>query len=189
MKIIAFGHKKNVGKDTAARFLASEFRLKYKGSQVIKKGFADKLKDIAHQLYGWAGVKSKEHYDINYNEKEEFIPIIGKTVRQIWIEIGNNIRDVYLHTWVDNVLKGTSCDLLAIYDLRYPNESYAIQNLGGFCVRIDRSSIEPTSDIADNALDKFDNWDAVIENNGDLKEFYSNVIWCCEKLLEVKLHD
>lgn len=187
MHIIGFGHRKHVGKDTAARFLCTQYRLHYKGSNVITKGFAVKLKEICYELYRWAGMRSPEYYEQNPEEKEEYLELIGKTVRQIWIEVGNKLRDVYIGTWLDYLLSGTKADLLIIPDVRYFNEVNAIKLKGGFVIKIDRPYVPHTNDIADRNLADYDKWDAIINNNGDLGYLYTNVITTCQELLGIKL--
>src|SRR5215831_16002209 len=87
-KMIAFGHRKSVGKDSAARFLCSHLRIHLKGSNIQHHGFADKLKNVCHQLYGWAGLQDREYYETpdTYKLKDEVLPVLGKSPRQIWIE-------------------------------------------------------------------------------------------------------
>jgi len=184
MVIIAFGHRKYTGKDTAARFVCTEYKMK--NMLVSRKGFADKLKDIAHQLYWWAGVEPKEYYEDNPKRKETFIPALNKTVRQIWIDIGLAFRQVYEDTWVDLVLN-THVDLLLITDLKFPNEYKKIKERGGYCIRIDRWSVTPTNDEADIALANFNDWDFIIENNDDMYKFHENIMSVVRPLIGDKL--
>src|SRR5215831_6539922 len=101
MKIVGLGHRKFCGKDTIAKFLCTEYRLRNPKSNVVRRGFAYKLKQTCYELYGWAGLRSPEYYDQYPDNKEDFLPLIGKTVRQIWIEVGMALRGVYHATWID----------------------------------------------------------------------------------------
>src|SRR4051812_22321919 len=94
-KIIAFGHRKEVGKDTAAKYLITELKLRYPGINIQKHGFADKVKDVAQQIYSWADLKSGEYYERlgNHYLKEVILPKLGKTPRQVWIGVGNGVRN------------------------------------------------------------------------------------------------
>lgn len=179
--LIAFGHEKKVGKDTISKFLIQELRLKYKGIYVQKAGFADKLKKICFDLYSWAGLRSKDYYDENLNEKEKPLPKLGKSARQIWIEVGNKLREVYEHTWIDSLLLGSSADVLIISDLRFPNEANRILKHGGFTFKLERPEIKHTSDAADDALIGYSNWTEILLNNSDLTHLYDLAQYLMEK--------
>lgn len=68
-KIIAFGHKKRTGKDTAANELCRELQNVVGYSKVKTVAFADPLYGICNQLYGWDGFRSKEEYDLGAADK------------------------------------------------------------------------------------------------------------------------
>src|SRR6187549_508755 len=96
MKMIAFGHQKDVGKDTAARFVMTHLRMNSRVKKVEKHGFADKLKDVCYQLYAWAGLMPGPWYEESPEKrklKEVVLPAIGKSPRQIWISFGNEVKD------------------------------------------------------------------------------------------------
>jgi len=139
-------------------------------------GFADQLKDISHRLYGWAGLQDAEYYEIHYKEKENMLPALGKTVRQVWIEVGNKLREVWADTWLDLLFKGTKCDYMIIKDLRYLNEADAVKALGGLVIRIDNPRCQVYDDVADRDLMFYDKWDHVILNDGDMRKFHGHVI-------------
>lgn len=182
---IAFGHRKNVGKDTAARFLSSYLRIHRKNSDIRTAGFADKVKDIACQLYCWAGMKPGWHYDEpeNYHEKNEILPKLNKSPRQIWIDIGSGVgRRVYEHTWIDFLQYNVKCDILIVKDLRFPNEADQIHAHGGYVYKINRDNVVHTPDEADDPLENYSNWDGVINNNNSLVEFNKQIIELGEKL-------
>ena len=173
MKIIGLGHKKNVGKDCIARFLSTEYRLRNKGSCVVRKGFADPLKDICYQLFHWANLKPKEYYDQNPNAKSDILDALGMTVRDLYIAVGMQMRKVYPNVWIDNLLQGISADLLIITDLRFHNELEAIKNRNGYVIRVDRPSVPDTLDEADGALAECEDWDHIIVNDGTLTDLHN----------------
>lgn len=189
MQIVSFGHRKTTGKDTSARFLANMYRTTHPGSNVIKSAFAIKLYDICYQLYGWTGFNTYEYYQEHPQYKESLLPILGKTVRQILIEIGIKVREVYEATWIDYLLQHKKADLLIISDLRFPNEFDAIKNMGGYCIHIDRPSIEHTDDEADTALANYGEWDDEIINDGTPGQLYIKVQQVCSKLLKTNLKE
>ncbi len=171
MFMVAFGHRKRVGKDTAARFLSSYIRLAKKGSNVQVHGFADKLKSIAHELYFWAGLHPGEFYEdeANTHLRDVILPAIGKSPRRIWIDLGTHVgRAIYWDTWVDYLQYSIFADVCIIKDMRFPNECERIKSLGGFVFKIERDDAPNDSDEADDPLKDYTGWSAVIENNGSL---------------------
>src|SRR5262249_35705501 len=105
MQILAFGHRKYTGKDTAAKFIAADLRIRCKNLNIVRRNFADKLKDVAYEIYGWAGLKPREYYDKYPEDKKYVLPKLNKNVRQIWIEVGMKFREIYEDTWIDHVLE------------------------------------------------------------------------------------
>ena len=184
MKILSFGHRKNVGKSTATRFLVQEIRLAQPGSNILLAGFADKVKDISYQLYSWAGLQPKYYYDKNYSEKEIILPKIGKTPREIWIHIGNSIRsDGYDWTWAEYLFNQSKVDYLFIDDLRFSVEAEYIKDRGGHVIKIDRPDQPKVSDGADEPLEDYLKWDGIILNNKGIKEFHTSVMALLPELL------
>lgn len=169
-RIIAFGHKKGVGKNTAAKFLDIIIRTIMPQLVVKNASFADKLKDISFQLFAWAGLKRGIYYETHYAEKEKILPLIGMTPREIWIGVGNKLREVSPSVWVDYVLKGIKADIVIISDLRFQNEVSAVKAVGGIVIRIDRDGLPQGTDLAEVDLDNFVGWDCTIPNNGSLDD-------------------
>jgi hypothetical protein len=176
VKIIGLGHLKYSGKDTVAKMINTEYRINNPGACVIRKGFADKLKDVSYELFAWAGMKPRQYYEQSPSNKEDFLPAIQKTVRDVWIDVGCRMREVYPGIWIDNLILGTHADLLLIPDVRFPNEVTAIKANGGTVVKINRPSIKPTLDEADQALHNFNGWDYQIENTRDLAHLQNEVL-------------
>lgn len=188
MKIIAFGHRKRVGKDTCAKFAMSEIKIRYPKVRIKKVGFADKVKDIAHQLYGWAGLKGADYYEQHEEEREIVLPAIGKTPRQVWIGVGNGIRSAvgYDGTWFDYVINTyKDLDYLIISDLRFVGEAEAIRKVGGILVRVDCPWSPKVEDGADEALAAYNHWTTEIVNHtkGNQKVLYTAVLDLLENYL------
>ena len=89
MKIIALGYKKGVGKDTFAKFMMTYLRCERPNLKIKQISFAAKLKDICYQLYSWAGLERGIYYESHRNFKEEILPQLFKSPRQIWIEVNS----------------------------------------------------------------------------------------------------
>ena len=64
---------------------------------------------------------------------------------------------------------------VAITDVRFPNEAEAIKQAGGLMVRIDRSDVPVLNHPSESALDSWDDWDLVINNEGSLDDFRQEV--------------
>jgi len=183
MKILAFGHRQRVGKSSLTRFLISELRIRTKGINVVQAGFADKVKNVSHQLFGWAGLKPGPYYEDHYEEKNSILPLLNKTPRQCWIGVGNGIRQAvdYDGTWGDYLFHNIKADLLIISDLRFIAEANDILKYGGFIYRIDRDSEPKVSDGADDPLSDYDKWTGIIHNNGNLNDLHKEAIKLIEK--------
>ena len=163
--LIGFGHRSGHGKDTAANYLVTHLNI-MKPDIVIKKiNLADKLKDVAYDLYKWAGVKKAIYYENNRDARSLIIPELNCTVVDLWVDIGEKMREIYLKTWIKYVKQqGETCDILISADVRHENEIeiydlvYKVEN-----PRIPRRE---GKSIDDN-LEGFDAWSGVILNSGD----------------------
>lgn len=186
MKILAFGHRKRVGKDTCCKLVKAILAEKQPGLVVKIAGFADKVKDIGHQLFAWAGLKDKEYYDNHSTARETPLELINLTPREIWIGIGNGIRAAvnYDATWMDYLLEVTKdCDVLLINDLRFLGELNGVRKRGGLIYRVDRDSETKVIDGADDVLAAYNMWDGVINNNGTMSQLYDQLVPVVERHL------
>jgi hypothetical protein len=171
MKIVAFGHRAQTGKDTLSGFMATQLRLTRRGINVVVAGFADELKDFCYKMYSWAGLKRKEHYEKNPQDKNVILAN-GKTVRQLWIEVGNHMRGYDPDVWVRGLLTRPQVDVLLVKDLRFPNEFKIVRELGGWCIKVVRDDVPVLNDEADTALAGETEWDVIVDNNGDMGQLY-----------------
>jgi len=179
MKIVAFGHQKGVGKDMAAKFLTTFLKTNYPGLRTKHTGFANKLKDISYQLFKWAGLRRAIYYETHYKEKEIVLPLVGLTPREIWIDIGNRMREIHSDVWINCAINVPDIDILIISDLRFKNEARAI---GGLLVRIDRN-VERGTDPAEVDLLNWTDWDLIIDNNGTLQDLNTEIETLAKKLI------
>lgn len=182
MIIVGLGHRKYTGKNTVASLIQKTICNTHPGVSVQIGSFAAKLKDICHQLYAWDGMKDATHYEQYPNEKNMLLPIIGKTVRQIWIEMGTDaVRNhVYDLTWVKCALyPKPEPDVLLLPDLRFKNELKAICDRDGIIVKVQRDMIIETNDVADVDLKDFVDWQFVIKNNGSIDDLKKDISFRC----------
>lgn len=182
IKIIAFGHRKEVGKDTASKYLITELRIRRPGISVRMVGFADKVKDVAFQLFGWAGLMPGDFYEEpqNLHLKEVILPKLGKTPRQLWIGVGNGIRAAtgYDGTWLDYVFNHVKCDVMVIKDMRFPTEAEGVKRAGGWVYKINCPWAPVVADGADDPLENYQGWTGEIDNDrhGDFRHLHGQVI-------------
>ena len=168
--IVGIGYKKGSGKNTLAK-LINTYLQRCCGKCVTKQvSFAEKVKDISYQLYSWANLKRGIHYESHYDEKEITLPLIGLSPRDIWIAVGNKMREIYPSTWVDYALKGIKANVILITDMGFHNEYQKIKESGGMCVKMIRNGLVLGTDARETELDSISNshWDYVITNNGTI---------------------
>lgn len=176
LKVVGLGHKKFVGKDTAAKLMMKQIcdiAVQAGHSiKIMKNSFADHLKDVCHTLYP-KYLKPKEHYERHPQEKTTYIPELKCTVRDVWIQVGNKIRQFDDFAWIRAAFVNAErqgADVVFVPDVRYPNECGFIKSLGGILIKVENSNVPPTDDVADCALDGYDGWNEVLDNSVTLEE-------------------
>lgn len=171
MKIVGFGHKKRVGKDTAVGYALSFARQYYPHLKCDRLSFGDQLKKVSCQMFSWAGLMDSVYYINHPEEREVILPIIGMSPRQIWDEIGSFGARLCPKVWPELALIGTDSDILFCPDVRRPIEIEYIRKFHGLVFRVDRKAAPISNHIVDTALDGFDEWDGILTNNEGRKEF------------------
>lgn len=180
LKIIGLGHYSRVGKDTFAKHIQNLCIDKGVNCQITSLAY--KLKEIAFQLYGWAGMREPEFYETEEGALARNVPLTamaseifpdGPTPVEVWIAIGSPaIRDcVYPDTWIQEVI-GNAPDggVLVIPDVRFPNEFNTIRGKGGTLIKIERPDFLPRDSVADMALINETSWDYLVTNEGGMSE-------------------
>lgn len=179
--IVGFGHVARVGKDTGASALTRDLGF-------YRLSFADPLKDLAleadplvrqmssavvnigtgaanlaHAVHGlrWEGAKD------TYPEVRRFLQSLGLGARKVF---GENF-------WIDQVFsKMENGKDYVIPDVRFENEADAILAAGGLLIRIDRSGYKASGHTSETELADFDDWSAILRNDGDVREFQQAVV-------------
>lgn len=171
-----------MGKDTAAKYLEESLISANRSVDVVRCGFADQVKRMAYELYGWAGLRQQEYYEENPEKRFEFLPSLGKTPVEIWIGFANRIREFNPDSWADYVLKNVVCDFLIITDLRFQNELDKIKKVGGIIIKVNRTDVKHIKSESDDALKDFTGWDHVLEDMtlAEVKQFTRDL---AEKLI------
>lgn len=178
MKVVGFGHRSRHGKDTAGKFLDTHLRVKCPKLRVKRINFADKLKAICFDLYNWAGVKRGVHYDNYPLDRNIIIPALGMTVVDLWVSVGEKMREVFPTTWLDFVTKADhQADVVIICDVRHPNEANTIvEHPNDWCLykvlnpRIPNREDTPGAKSIDAMLKDYDRWHDTILNDGELAD-------------------
>jgi hypothetical protein len=174
--IIAFGNQKRNGKDQCAIF--AEKHLKERGHPVYKTSFAQRLKDVCYTLYAWGGLQPAAFYETFPELKEVVLPKLGKSPRQIYIEVGDKMREVHPDVWIrcvtdDAGLKSNTFTIIS--DLRYRNEAMAVKLSLGVTVKVLRPGFENSdTNAAERELQGYD-FDYTIVNNGTLEDLDKKV--------------
>lgn len=185
--ILAFGHQSRVGKDTAAQ--AAYEHLRTNGIAAGRASFAGRLKEVAHALFQEHGLRPGPFYETPEGAPLRDVPLCGGcpppeekrrcpgrlhiTPVQVWIEVGQKMRDIHPTVWVDQVIGlAQPGRVLIVSDLRFQNEADAVRAAGGWCVRVRRPGA-PAPKGSDDRLNPGFEWDAEIMNSGtvdDLRE-------------------
>lgn len=173
MFVIGFGHRSRVGKDTSGKFLTSILKIKKPGIRIRNISFASTLKEVTYIMYKWAGVQPAIYYENNPKERNAVIPALGCTIVELWVKVGNLMRDVHPKTWINTSLfDDGKTDVAIITDVRYPNEIESIHEMNGRDYKISNSRAPILDTVADNALKDYTGWFDVILNEGSLDDLY-----------------
>lgn len=167
--IIGLGHRSGVGKDTAAGALAEAY-----DARIVS--FGDAIYNVVSDLVPFLDAPLREaieqygvmHAKRAYRSVVDLLVAVAATMRT---RLG---PDVWLEPVISRiVLEGGN---YIISDVRYLNEALAIRNLGGLLVRIDRPDAPVLHTMADDALEEFTLWDAVVVNDGSIADLRRRVV-------------
>jgi len=171
LKLIGIGHSSRVGKDSVARELALCAQQDGIKTQVISLAWL--LKETAHTVFQHYGLQRGEVYErggLFEEVRAKALPIIGLSPVDLWIALGNKVREIYPLTWVDGVYAIAAqyeAELLIIPDVRFPNEAGSVRAGGGVLLRVRRPN--QIAHKSDKHLVSYA-WDYDIENVGTLPE-------------------
>ena len=172
--ILGFGHKRQRGKDTACDYLVDRYGF-------VKDSFAFSLKEgIGIIVFGLSD------FQLNDPKQKHIIDECwGLSPRDILQRAGTDaMRKIFgENIWVNTLVRRLKSGELknkniCICDCRFENEITAIKNLGGIVVRIDRNFLfDPLVDNHPSEIDcdNYNNWDYIVDNNGDFNFLYSQI--------------
>lgn len=171
MKIISLGHRSGHGKDTTADFMIEWLTVNRPDIRVTKWSWAWKLKLICYDLYKHhKGMYPPEFYNTpeGYALRNEIIPSLGKTIVEMWIDIGEGIRhQVYEKTWAEwpRFNLNQDFDLLIAADTRKHTET----SVSDVTIKVwDPRKPNRTGKSIDHELQDFP-WERTILNDDSLE--------------------
>lgn len=187
--IIAFGHRKQQGKDTAVNailhhvFSTTSFDMKPK-RKVVARSFAEPLYNICFQLI--PEFSTKKFYDTLPYEKERKIERLGMTPRQILIGVGQTLKTVIgPDCFAQGLIVNRDLEeITLITDLRFPCEVEAVRENGGICVKVERPGLDVRGDEVDDVLNDWDGWDHVLTNDCDKATFERKAVKLFEEIVK-----
>lgn len=181
--IIGLCGNKQVGKSTAADMIKI-----YLASHGIKSyiyAFADKLRACLYLITGKLAVFSTDESvknsksNIKKNEYEFY------TYRELLQIFGTEVgRVISPNIWVDALLRNYSEEeIWIIPDVRFKNEVDAIKDKKGILIKITRDLNNEDSHASEHGLDDYNEYDYVIDNNGDIATLSNKINDLIKKLI------
>lgn len=176
IEVVLLGYQKQAGKDTLANLLVER-------DGFYRVAFADKLKNIAADLYGFTDEQ------IHGGQKEVIDPRYNMTPRTMLQKLGSEaIRgQVWDRTWTDYVFKRLipfavekGWTKFVITDLRFKTEvddaiNFALHNNAKVrFVNVVRPELKTGADkhASENELRSFEDWDFRVVNFGTPTQMY-----------------
>ena len=173
--IVGFGHRAQVGKDTAGDWLVNQ------GWERL--AFADLVRQVLYTLDPVVDPVSTDYYFCLKNMVDKMGWEITKSnheVRGLLQRLGHGLREI-LDPAVrcrpvirEAELLDESGTNVVITEVRYMNEVEAIWKANGRVYRIDRD-VPLLNPSGEAQLDEFQGWDGVIDNNGSINDLYGQV--------------
>lgn len=191
INIVGFGNKAGVGKSTACEILKEWYTSTNPvnaESFTVIFAFAEPLKAACQELFS---LNDDQLFDTEL--KEQKLPYWNLSPRQIFQQAGTALRQTFgddlfvrcmerrvhkLHDELSDDMGLRTINVL-IEDVRFPIEAEAIRHWGGRVFRINRPDAPGTqhqTHESESAIDSYQNWTGVIENNGTLGQFENAVV-------------
>jgi hypothetical protein len=173
MKVCCISAKARHGKDTAAAMMAEY--LEKRGHKVLITHFADLLKYICKQFFGWNGDK-----DVAGRTLLQYVgtDVVGAQKPGYWANFLADFLKMFEKEW----------DFVIVPDCRYPIEYELIRDtFEAVLLRVERPGFDnglsaaQKAHASETALDEY-NFDTIIYNSGSLEELrdklteYANTI-------------
>ena len=165
MKIIMIGGKARSGKDTFASFLANNMN-----SKVCILQISSYIKYYAIKYFGWDGEEETKPRDL--------LNKIGTEIIRDKID-----PDFHINRLIEDIkVLSYFYDTCIVSDVRFPSEIEKVKNEFSSCVSVklvrDSSVLTELqkNHVSETALDDYDKFDFIIDNNGTLEELEEKAI-------------
>jgi hypothetical protein len=180
--IIGFSAKKQGGKTTAINSMLENLKRWDKTASVLN--FADMLKIVVAKTLIPAEVVDKPLL-LWIDENKDYMLSCGLTVRQALQKVGTDWfrslePDAWVNAWKQNVAlyASTGRDIhVLVGDVRFPNEVKAIQDMGGYVIRLLRNPFPDDQHASETALDGYEGFDALVDNREMTIEQQNKAVW------------
>ena len=181
MEIYAFGFEKGSGKDTSAHLMMAHIMQNSRNKYVMKMSCAYLLKKMASQMF--PEIHPPEFYEEFPDRKNDYIQRLGKTVRQVWQDLGMKMREIDEDVHIDyvfNTADQLKADVLLIPDMRFKNEWTKVGKRKGRRILVDGGDRvvrdEDSNHVSENSLAKSLPWCVQLLNAGTLQELQPKVV-------------
>jgi hypothetical protein len=159
------------GKTLAATVLV------HKGYQPVS--FAEPLKRMITEFLVSFGYEKEQAIKLAWVDKAVVIKELNASCRYLLQTLGTQwgrdyvCDDVWIRAWK---ARASKFDAVIADDVRFPNEAEAIKEMGGEMWKIVRPSAgHDWSHVSEGALDEWNGFDRIIENDGTLEEFRAKI--------------
>jgi hypothetical protein len=174
LKICCISAKARHGKDTAAAIMAEY--LKSKGKRVLITHYADLLKFVCKNFFGWNGDKDEAGRTLLQHIGTD---VIGAKQPEYWAKFIVDILKFFKDEW----------DFVLIPDCRYPVEVSTMEdNFDTVVLRVERPGFENNlteeqkKHASEIMMDDYP-FDAILYNDSDLAAFEDKVRWFADNYL------
>ena len=192
--LVVFSGKAQSGKSTSSKILKEIIQKNNPECVVTIYSFANKIKELAKDLFDWNGSKELFYPEIPSNaDVEEYYkeqePIRDKG-RQLLINIGQQMRWIRPTVWAEYAIKQINIQnslksenqIFIIDDLRFKNELDIVKTFNNcVSVRLSRPEELKINDISELDMDGVE-LDYSITNNSSMDILSSNLTGLFEKI-------
>ena len=174
MKVITISGHAESGKDTVAKQLKWQIEDQKFDSHVVIIHYADMLKFICRQCFGWNGQKDDKGRNLLQKVGTD---IVRAKDPNFWVDMMVKVLKVFDDVW----------DVVIIPDCRFPNEADTMkEQFGAVCVKVVRPGYtnhlteEQRNHPSETSMDDYQ-FDYVINNPGDegLEQNVTDFIFKC----------
>jgi len=202
--VVIYSNESRAGKDAICKQVVACFKMhpNYGDVHITCKGykFSTYVKDIAHRLYGFAGVHSSDSYERNPALRKFKLPKLGyESVVDLWVDLGkfftgihpeagvrlamrkieSDVSKLYTKTTEGRMDVGISVHVPVITDMRLPEEWDALTSkFEPFYVKVIGDSGRTEKKALDGLLD-IDKPNCVVDNTGTLDDLKRAVYTYC----------